>query len=1062
MTSDARSRTNVIKKPAEGAGCKEIEVREFQMKDNEKKNKIVPFTVLVVIIVAAILVLSTFWMGRSANQATEEAVRSVSRLYLDELAGRREQVVSTNLESSIGNMKEAISLMTDEDLSSMESLQSFQAEMKKLYELNKFAFVDSDGLIYTSQGTRTDIKSYDFDYKTLSAPDISVTGLDTDDKKVIIAIPVKGKTFQGKRLTVCFTEKDMSALLDGLSLQSDTNEMTFCNIYTRDGIALSNLVLGGLASEDNLLDALKTADFEEGYSFKEMNRDFTGGKPGIASFSYNGIQESLDFVPIEGTNWMLTYLVRESVITDQISGVSDKMTRRSFIQTILTIIALVIVFGIMILQIRRSSKLTLEKEKIETENRIKQEEMQQRLTLQEQLLEQEKQRAQQDNMITALASDYRSVYYIDLDNDRGICYRTDPATNTMLSEGEEFGYSETFRKYAELYVDENFREGFLEFVKPEIIRENLEKNLVASYRYLTNKNGQERYEMLRMAGVRHAEDREDHMIHAVGAGFSDVDSETRDSMAQQQALSDALELAEEANKAKTAFLSNMSHEIRTPMNAIIGLDSIALNDPDVPEKTRDSLEKIGDSARHLLGLINDILDVSRIEAGTMVIRNEEFSFSKVLEQINTMVSSQCSEKGLEYDCKLNGQIDEYYVGDEMKLKQVLLNILSNAVKFTPEGGEVSMTVDKTASFGNKSTLQFKIKDTGIGMDKEFIPKLFNAFSQEDSSSTNKFGSTGLGMAITKSIVEMMNGRIDVESEKGKGTCFTVTITFQDCDRTETEDGISRIDPKQMSVLVIDDDPIACEHAKVVLEEAGITSETVLSGAEALEKVRLAHARRTPYNLILVDWKMPEMDGIETSRKIREIVGTDSAIIILTAYNWDEIIDKAVEAGVDSFVAKPLFAASVMDEFHKATRKKGMSGTETKAAADLTGRKILLAEDMPVNAEIMKEVLKMRQMEADHAENGKIALEKFQASPEGYYDAILMDIRMPEMDGLTATSRIRELDREDAKKIPIIALTANAFDEDVQSSLQAGLDAHLSKPVEPDSLFSTLEELIQDD
>lgn len=1050
------------KKPAEGAGCTDIEVREFQMKENEKKNRIVPFTILVVVIVAAILILSTYWMGRSANQATEEAVRSVSMLYLDELAGRREQVVATNLETSVNNMKDAVNLLDDENLSDMQSLQTFQAEMKKLYELNKFAFVDSDGLIYTSSGIRRDIDEYDFDYKTISGPEISVAGLDTDDKKVIIAIPIKNIKFQGKKFVACFTEKDMSALLNGLSLQSDTNETTFCNIYTRDGVALSNLVLGGQTREDNLLDAMKKAEYDNGYTFRKMSDEFTSGKAGVVSFTYNGVMETLDYVPVEGTDWMLTYLIRESVITDNVSAISDKMTRRSLIQTILTVIALLIVFGFIIIQIRRSARLTLEKETMETENRIKQEEMEQRITLQEELLEQEKQRAQQDSMITALASDYRSVYYIDFDNDKGICYRTDPATNDMLSEGDEFSYYDTFREYAEKYVAENFREGFIEFAKPENIRGILERDIIASYRYLTVKNGQERYEMLRMAGVRHAEDREDHMIHAVGAGFSDVDSETRDSMAQQQALSDALELAEEANKAKTAFLSNMSHEIRTPMNAIIGLDSIALNDPDVPEKTRDSLEKIGDSARHLLGLINDILDVSRIEAGTMVIRNEEFSFSKVLEQINTMVSSQCSEKGLEYDCKLNGQIDEYYVGDEMKLKQVLLNILSNAVKFTPEGGEVSMTVDKTASFGNKSTLQFKIKDTGIGMDKEFIPKLFNAFSQEDSSSTNKFGSTGLGMAITKSIVEMMNGRIDVESEKGKGTCFTVTITFQDCDRTETEDGISRIDPKQMSVLVIDDDPIACEHAKVVLEEAGITSETVLSGAEALEKVRLAHARRTPYNLILVDWKMPEMDGIETSRKIREIVGTDSAIIILTAYNWDEIIDTAVEAGVDSFVAKPLFAASVMDEFHKATRKKGMSGTETKAVADLTGRKILLAEDMPVNAEIMKEVLKMRQMEADHAENGKIALEKFQASPEGYYDAILMDIRMPEMDGLTATSRIRELDREDAKKIPIIALTANAFDEDVQSSLQAGLDAHLSKPVEPDSLFSTLEELIHDD
>ena len=425
---------------------------------------------------------------------------------------------------------------------------------------------------------------------------------------------------------------------------------------------------------------------------------------------------------------------------------------------------------------------------------------------------------------------------------------------------------------------------------------------------------------------------------------SDVTGLLREQRERNELLANALREAEQANAAKTSFLSSMSHEIRTPMNAIIGLDSIALSDPDLPPRTREQLEKIGGSAKHLLSLINDILDMSRIESGRMTIKNEEFSFREMLEQINTMINGQCQDKGLTYDCRINGHVEDYYIGDDMKLKQVIINILGNAVKFTPEGGTVTFLVEPVSQFEDKATMRFVMRDTGIGMDKAYLPKIFEAFSQEDSGGANKYGSTGLGMAITKNIVEMMNGVIAVESEKGVGSVFTVTVTLKRTDK-KTDD-TEEIRPQDMRVLVIDDDPDACEHARLVLEEVGIVSDSCYSGREALELLRVAHARREAYNLILVDLKMPEQNGVEVTRRIREIYKGESTIIILTAYSWDDVMEEAIEAGVDSFMAKPLFASGVLKEFTQAIRRKNAAQEEIRKA-DLTGKRILLAEDMLV-------------------------------------------------------------------------------------------------------------------
>ena len=1011
-----------------------------------------------VIVVLCILILGSLWMGREARKDTDKAVRVVSLLYLDELAGRREQVVAANLNNSIDTIHIAVKLMTDEDLSDDTHRQAYQKRMKALYNLDRFAFVGASGTIYTSTGKSDDKGLYSLDFSTITGPEISVRVTEDGARKVVIATPITHRDFLGDTLVVCFMEIDMKQMLHGVSMQSGNEDITFCNIYTSQGDPLTDTVLGGDAKETNLLEALKRAKMEEGYSLEKVKDDFKKGVRGKVSFQYEGRQETLSYVPVEGTDWLLTYLIRESLISDQISPITNQTMARSILQSLLAVLALVVMFVYIIRRNRANAIILAEKEAREAENRVKQEEMEQRLALQEELLARKEQNDQQNRMIEALSSDYRSVYYLELDRDHGVCYRA-RTDFPGFKAGESFHYLEAVTAYCNQYVLEPYREEFLKFIQPEAVRERLKDEPVISYRYMIRVQGKDYWEAVRFAGVRDNNEEDGTVVHSIGACFVDVDAETRRDLEQRQALSDALETAEHANMAKTAFLSNMSHEIRTPMTAIIGLNNIAANDPETPDKIRGYLDKIGSSAEHLLYLINDILDMSRIESGRMTIKNEEFSSSDLLATVNTLISGQCSDKGLDYQCHILGEIDNYYVGDKMKLRQVPINILGNAVKFTPEGGRVDFMVERIARFENQSALRFTIRDTGIGMSQEYLPRIFDAFSQEDSSTINKYGSSGLGLAITKNIVEMMNGTIEVESEKGKGTTFVVNVTLINGTDHDEEDE-KEIHPDEISVLIVDDDPVACEHGKLVLGKAGIAAEIASSGSEAIEKVKLRHARREPYNLILVDWKMPEMDGVETTRRMRQIIGHESAIIILTAYHWDDILEEALEAGVDSFIPKPLFASNLLEEFKSAMQRKGIRSVKKRNRADLSGRQILLAEDIQINAEIMLMILEKRNMKADLAVNGKIAVEMFKEHEPGYYDAILMDMRMPEMDGLEATRAIRALDRPDAGKIPIIALTANAFDEDVQRSLQAGLNAHLSKPVQPDAVYETLESLIK--
>ena len=653
-----------------------------------------------------------------------------------------------------------------------------------------------------------------------------------------------------------------------------------------------------------------------------------------------------------------------------------------------------------------------------------------------------------------LARDYIDMYYVNADTEEYIQYRKGEMGKalTEVRRGWHF-FSDCKAELAEGVHPED-REAFLQSMKRKNLMKALDRKDTYLITYRQKKGNGWIYVNMKISRMGNEEEGE----HFIILGITDVDAEMRDTMAKSEALADALISAEEANKAKTSFLSGMSHEIRTPLNAIIGLDTLALKNEKLDGETRESLEKIGDSAQHLLSIINDILDMSRIESGRVFLHREEFSFDSMMEQINTMVRSQAREKGLTFECRMLNDVDDTYFGDDVKLKEVLLNILSNAIKFTEAPGTVTFTVEKISEQEDHSTLRFCVKDTGIGMDKEFLPRIFDAFATADTSLRTKYGSSGLGMAITKRIVEMMSGSISVESEKGVGTEFKVTVTLRNCDHRE-QDSAMEIDPRAMYVLVVDDDPIEAEHAKMVLEEVGIRADACTGGEEALRRMEVQHAKKQPYNLVLMDWNMPGMSGPETSEEIRKQYGGESTVVVLTAYNWDDIQEEAEKVGVHNFMAKPLFPENIIESFERIARRSNMAIFKEKERAKLAGRRVLLAEDVEINAEILTDILELENIKADHAENGKVAVEMFEKSTAGIYAAILMDVRMPVMDGLEAAKTIRAMKRPDAKRIPIIALTANAFDEDVQQSMQVGMNAHISKPVESEQLLRILGELI---
>ena len=523
---------------------------------------------------------------------------------------------------------------------------------------------------------------------------------------------------------------------------------------------------------------------------------------------------------------------------------------------------------------------------------------------------------------------------------------------------------------------------------------------------------------------------------------------------QQKILQDALLVAQKANDAKRDFLSRMSHEIRTPMNAIIGMSAVAVNYLDDKKRTADCLSKITFSSKHLLMLLNDVLDMSKIENGKLNIRQELFDLKNLVTSLADINYGLATAKGLAFEIVISGFKDELLLGDSMRVNQILLNLLSNAIKFTPKGGSVRLEIRMLRSASDKIWLRFIVKDSGIGMKKEFLEHLYEPFEQADNGIARKYGGTGLGMAITKNLVAIMDGTIEVESQEGAGTTFMVDLPF----------GVSKVDKKtaaemeEMRVLVVDDDNDTCEHAAVLLKGMGVNVDWALNGFEAIEKVRSAcEDDGRCYDVCFIDWCMPELDGIETARRMRSYVGPDVLIIIISAYDWSGIEEQAKAAGVNAFIAKPFFASNLYNMLLTVSRKPelGFSAVGNKETYDFGGKKVLLVEDNELNMEIASELLKFVNLQVEHAENGKVAVNIFRNSKEKEYALIFMDIQMPLMNGYDAARCIRSSEHPAAGTIPIIAMTANAFNDDVQAAFDAGMNGHLAKPIDVEVLYKTI-------
>ena len=587
-------------------------------------------------------------------------------------------------------------------------------------------------------------------------------------------------------------------------------------------------------------------------------------------------------------------------------------------------------------------------------------------------------------------------------------------------------------------------------ISPENVRKNLpDEKSIYKYEYCSLDEN-----TYKIASFLPLEWEGDKLIKALLISM-DVSPEKKAEIESRKALKEAYRAAENASRAKTEFLSNMSHDIRTPMNAIVGLTAIAGANIENQEKVVECLGKITKSSRHLLGLINEVLDMARIESGKMSLTEEDFNLPELVDNLITMTKTSIDEHHHSFEVHIDHIEHEAVCGDSLRIQQVFVNLMSNAIKYTPDGGHIIFSIrEKPNGFSELGCYEFTIEDDGIGMTPEFQKIMFDPFSRADDHRTTKVQGTGLGMAITRNIVHLMNGDIQVDSAPNKGTKITVTVYLK-LQESEKEQEKELVD---LPVLVVDDDRTCCESTVATLEDIGIDGEWVLTGTEAVERCRARHKNNSDYFAVILDWKMPGMDGIETARNIRACVGEDVTIIILTAFEFSEIEEAARSAGVNAFIAKPLFrsrlTATLRQFVFGKKEKNARDCLEDFANADYSGKRILLVEDNELNREIAIEIIGMTGVEIDVAENGKIAVDKIADAPENWYDLVFMDIQMPIMNGYEATAAIRSLSGARGH-VPIIAMTANAFAEDVQLAKNTGMNEHMAKPLDMHKLNEIL-------
>ena len=601
------------------------------------------------------------------------------------------------------------------------------------------------------------------------------------------------------------------------------------------------------------------------------------------------------------------------------------------------------------------------------------------------------------------------------------------------------------------YMLPEYRQGYLEFTDLDTISERLENHKILRYIY-RNRSKQ----WIALSAIVQNRD-ENGRVTDIQFLTHDVTDQRERELQQEGALRIALASAEHANKAKTAFLNNMSHDIRTPMNAIIGFTALAAAHMDQPDLVKDYLTKIGTSSQHLLSLINDVLDMSRIESGVVKIEEKEVCIPDILHDLKTIIQGNIQAKQQDLYIDTQDVVHENVITDRLRLNQILLNIVSNAIKFTPVGGMVNIRVsEKPCSRRGFTIFEFRIRDNGIGMSEEFQTHVFDSFSRERSSTQSGIKGTGLGMAITKNIVDMMGGTISLTSKEGKGTEFVVTLNFKTLEKATVYGAIPELVGAR--ALVVDDDVHTCMSVSKMLREIEMRVDWSTSGKEAVIRANEAFEENDAFKVYIIDWMMPDMNGIETVRRIRAVVGDETPIIILTAYDWADIEQEAKEAGVTAFVEKPIFMSELRRVLTKPMEIKEETSQQTERETRYSGKKLLLVEDNELNREIATALLEEIGIIVDSVEDGTDAVERMNEVEDDRYDLIFMDIQMPKMDGYMTTREIRTLKNNKKANIPIIAMTANAFEEDKKKAFKAGMNAHIAKPIDIKTILAVFDQV----
>ena len=658
-------------------------------------------------------------------------------------------------------------------------------------------------------------------------------------------------------------------------------------------------------------------------------------------------------------------------------------------------------------------------------------------------------------LIQALTIDYNLVCFFDLCTGEGNALRMNDEDGSRFGSAFDgkISLEESMEKYIQEFVCEEDQNLVRESLRRSRLEEELSEKLLLYINYRACVHGEIKY--FQMKAVRTGGWSKSHTIVL---GLRSVDEGVRNEMEKNLLLEDALSQANRANKAKSIFLSNMSHDIRTPMNAIVGFTTLAISHIENSEKVEEYLKKIMTSGNHLLSLINDILDMSRIESGKMQLEEAPCSMPEILYELRNILQADIRAKQLELQMDAVDVLNEEVYCDRLRLNQILLNLLGNAVKFTPAGGVVSLRLtEKQGAPAGYTNYEFHVKDTGLGMSQEFAQHIFEPFSREKTSTISGIQGTGLGMAITKNIVDMMNGSISVESKEGEGTEFTLSLTFRLYAEVKESQIIPELEGRR--ALVVDDDFNSCDSVSYMLQQIGMRAEWTLSGKEAVLRTRHAAMRSDNYCIYMIDWLLPDMNGVEVARRIRKEAGEEAPIIVLTSYDWSDIEEEAKEAGVTAFCGKPLFLSALRKCLKSIVGNPAGPKTDSakKPVEQYTGH-ILLAEDNELNQEIAETILTDAGFTVDIAGNGQIAVDMLKNSKPGYYQLVLMDVRMPVKDGYEATREIRRLENKKLASVPIIAMTANAFKEDKEEALRQGMDAHIAKPIEIETLFEALEKV----